>query len=324
MYETLETGIGLDIILWLQENRTAWMETLSVILDQLGYDLGYVAILGIIFWTINKRHGIRLVFALVTIALITFFFKDLLMRPRPFVASDLVMPVFETSGFGLPSGHTSLAVMIWGYIAWWLRKGWVWALAIVYMILQGVGRMVAGVHFPQDIVMGAILGVVTLALYVPLATRWETIWKNQAFAMQLAITFGLSALLVIPVMLAPLGIEQIEAYLTILGLALGAGLGIALEAQYVQFKAHDDAIRRVGLVLGGIVLVVAVLLGLSPLFDAISETGAVAYALRLVRYGLAGMVAIVAVPWLGVQLGLLQSTEQTPTEKRDDTPVTVS
>ncbi|MEL7434945.1 MAG: phosphatase PAP2 family protein [Chloroflexota bacterium] len=312
MFEALENGIGLDIILWLQENRTAWMETLSIILDQLGYDLGYVALFGIIFWTINKRHGVRMVFALVVIALLTFFFKDLLGRPRPFVASELVMPVFETSGFGLPSGHTSLAVMIWGYVALWVRKGWVWGLAITYMILQGLGRMVAGVHYPQDVFFGALLAIITLALYYPLATQWETLWHKQPFLSQIAISLAIPMIITGIVLSVPLTVEQIEAYLTILGLAMGAGIGAAIEANWVKFSAHEDASRQAMTVVIGIVLVLGVLFGLSPLFDAISETGTTAYVLRLVRYGAAGLVAIAIVPLLCVQLGLMHSENTEP------------
>ncbi|MEL6526459.1 MAG: phosphatase PAP2 family protein, partial [Chloroflexota bacterium] len=304
MFEALENGIGLDIILWLQENRTAWMETLSIILDQLGYDLGYVALFGIIFWTINKRRGVRMVFALVVIALLTFFFKDLLGRPRPFVASELVMPVFETSGFGLPSGHTSLAVMIWGYVALWVRKGWVWGLAITYMILQGLGRMVAGVHYPQDVFFGALLAIITLALYYPLATQWETLWHKQPFLSQIAISLAIPMIITGIVLSVPLDVDQIEAYLTVLGLAMGAGIGISVEAQIVNFTPHENRSRQAITIVMGIVLVLAVLFGLSPLFDAISETGTTAYVLRLVRYGTAGLVAIAIVPYLAVQLGL--------------------
>lgn len=312
MFEALESGIGLDIILWLQENRTPWMETLSIILDQLGYDLAYVALFGVIFWAINKRHGIRMVFALVVIALLTFLFKDLLGRPRPFVASDLVMPVFETDGFALPSGHTSTAVMIWGYVALWARKGWVWGLAIAYMILQGVGRMVAGVHYPQDIFFGALLAIMTLALYYPLATQWETLWNKQPFLSQIAIALAIPMIITGVVLSVPLTVEQIEAYLTVLGLVIGAGIGITVEAQMVNFTPSEDKSRQAIIIVMGIVLVLAVLFGLSPLFDAISEEGTTAYVLRLVRYGTAGLVAIALVPYLGVQMGLMQTESNKP------------
>lgn len=311
MFEALETGSGLDIVLWFQENRTAWMEIMVQILDHIGLELGYVALFGFIFWAINKRHGIRLVFALVVIAIISFVFKDAYMRPRPYMISDLVIPVFEADGFGVPSGHTSFAVMIWGYIALWIRKGWMWVLAIGYMLLQGLGRMIAGVHFPQDIVAGLILGLITLAIYYPLARRLGQSWMRQSQNTQISIAILIPLIMAIIGIFLPLQPYQIEAYLTIIGLAMGVGLGASVEQHTVQFEPATDPAKQVTIFLIGAITIVAILLGLSPLFDLIAETGIVAYILRIIRYGLAGFTAIALVPMLGIQLNLLEKSQKT-------------
>ncbi|MGB7337556.1 MAG: phosphatase PAP2 family protein [Phototrophicaceae bacterium] len=308
MFEMLEAGIGLDIILWFQDNRTGWMEILSQILDQLGGEVGYIAIFGLIYWVINKRQGLHLILALFMIALVTFILKDSLMRPRPFVAfPDLVTPVFEASGFGLPSGHTSFAVMIWGYIALWVRKWWMWVFAIFYIILQATGRMVAGVHFPQDIVLGLLIGIITLALYYPISARWEDFWHHQSVRVQLAIALVIPLLIAGIVMSLSLSVEQIEAYLTMVGLVIGAGIGNAIESHWVRFTPHPKLSQRLALFFLGAVSVLIVLLGLSPLFDAIAETGTLAYLLRIIRYSLAGVIAIAIVPYIGIQLNIAQS-----------------
>ncbi|GAB5492589.1 MAG: hypothetical protein Phog2KO_28040 [Phototrophicaceae bacterium] len=310
MFEALEIGSGLDIVLWFQEHRTAWMELMVQILDQMGYDLGYVALFGLIFWAISKRHGIRLVFALIIIGIVSFALKDIMMRPRPYAVSDLVRPVFEADGYGIPSGHTSLAVMIWGYIALWLRKGWVWVLAVAYMLLQGVGRMIAGVHYPQDIVAGFILGVVTLAIYYPSATHWGQFWKKQSFTVQIAIALIIPLIMISTTLFLPLPQEQIEAYLSLIGLVMGVGLGATIEAEFIQFEAHPQASKRAIHFVLGIIIVAGIILGLSPLFDLIAETGILAYILRLIRYGLGGFTAIVFVPLLGIKLNLMLAGEK--------------
>ena len=112
----------------------------------------------------------------------------------------------------------------------------------------------------------------------------------------------------------PLHAEQVEAYLTLLGLAIGAGVGASIEAHRIQFDYHPEPLRQVGLFFLGIVLVLIVLLGLSPLFDLIAETGIMAYLLRLARYGLAGFTAIALVPMLGIRLGLMKSEAEQMTE----------
>ncbi len=310
MFEALETGIGLDIVLWFQQNRTAWMEVMVQILDQIGLDLGYVALFGFIFWSVNKRHGIRLTFALVVIAIVSFALKDALMRPRPYVVSDLVNPVFEADGFGIPSGHTSFAVMIWGYIAIWVRKGWVWGLAISYMLLQGVGRMIAGVHYPQSIVAGFLVGLIILAIYYPTARRFGQFWLRQSLATQFAISIFIPVVMAIIGMSLALEAYQVEAYLTMIGLSMGIGLGASIEQHFVQFEPPSEPAKRLAIFIIGAVILVAILLGLSPVFDLIAETGIVAYILRIVRYALTGFTAIALVPMLGIQLNLLEKSQQ--------------
>ncbi|MEO1289616.1 MAG: phosphatase PAP2 family protein [Chloroflexota bacterium] len=312
MFENLESGISLDFILWLQDNRTGWMEILSEILSELGAEFGYIAIFGVIYWAINRREGLRLVFALVAIALVTFFLKDILGRPRPFQAfPDLVMPVFEADGNGLPSGHTSFAVMIWGYIALWVRKGWMGVFALVYIALQAFGRMVTGVHYPQDIVLGLLVGSVTLIAYVQVLPHWDNFWREQNTGIQVIIATAIPLILAVIAMLAPLQSDQIEAYLTMLGLALGAGLAVIVEPRISDFIPHPQPTRQMAIFVLGTVLTVAVLFGLSPIFDAIAEDGVLAYSLRIVRYGTAGFVAIAIVPYLGTKLSLMQSRKNT-------------
>lgn len=310
MFEALETGIGLDIVLWFQQNRAAWMEVMVQILDQIGLDLGYVALFGFIFWAVNKRHGIRLTFALVVIAIVSFALKDAIMRPRPYLVSDLVTPVFEADGFGVPSGHTSFAVMIWGYIAIWLRKGWVWVVAISYMLLQGFGRMIAGVHFPQDVVAGFLVGIVTLAIYYPTARRLGQFWLRQSLATQFAISIFIPVVMAIIGMSLALEAYQVEAYLTMIGLAMGIGLGASIEHHFVQFQPPAQPMKKVIIFVIGAVTISAILLGLSPVFDLTAETGIVAYILRIVRYALTGFTAIALVPMLGIQLNLLEKSQQ--------------
>ena len=64
---------------------------------------------------------------------------------------------FEPSDkFSLPSGHTAaafvMATSIWAIYPQWLLLVYSWAIAI------GLSRIALGVHYPLDIVAGAVLG----------------------------------------------------------------------------------------------------------------------------------------------------------------------
>jgi undecaprenyl-diphosphatase len=91
-------------------------------------------------------------------------------RPRPPVTHLDVAP--PTSSF--PSGHTAAAVAlygVWALLAWQrsrsaLLRGLVTLLAIAVPIAVAVSRMYRGMHYPTDVLAGALLGAVWLAVTV--------------------------------------------------------------------------------------------------------------------------------------------------------------
>ncbi len=83
--------------------------------------------------------------------------KNLFQTPRPFIALANTQSVFLETGYAFPSGHatffTALAVSIF------LIHKKVGYLFLFFALLIGLARIVAGVHFPVDILGGFILGV---------------------------------------------------------------------------------------------------------------------------------------------------------------------
>jgi undecaprenyl-diphosphatase len=85
-------------------------------------------------------------------------------RPRPFVVLSGVHQLIAAKGEeyqSFPSGHAlfffAVAAAAYGYnrrLGWWLFAG---------ATVMGIARVAAGVHWPSDILAGAILGIVTAA-----------------------------------------------------------------------------------------------------------------------------------------------------------------
>lgn len=86
--------------------------------------------------------------------------KDLLERPRPAgVLHDVTVRDEAATGFGYPSGHTTVAFALAAVLHPLLPSAWRW-LPWLLAGAVGVGRVYVGAHFPMDVVGGAALGVV--------------------------------------------------------------------------------------------------------------------------------------------------------------------
>ena len=84
--------------------------------------------------------------------------KEIIERPRPDVELPTAIVREEATGFGFPSGHTTLAFALAAVLHPILPPTirWVpWLLATAV----GVARVYVGVHWPMDLVGGASLGI---------------------------------------------------------------------------------------------------------------------------------------------------------------------
>ncbi len=86
--------------------------------------------------------------------------KDLIARPRPCAVDDTVaMIVKKPSSFSCPSVHTYLAFASAMAIFHHFKK--IGILVFLFSALVGFSRMYFFVHYPTDVLFGAVLGIVT-------------------------------------------------------------------------------------------------------------------------------------------------------------------
>lgn len=86
-----------------------------------------------------------------------FIVKHLFQVPRPFIAMH-VIPLFPESGFSFPSSHVTIFAAL-SVVMWKLdrRLGIVFSICTFFIALS---RMIIGVHYPLDVLGGAVLGLV--------------------------------------------------------------------------------------------------------------------------------------------------------------------
>jgi len=112
----------------------------------------------------RKRHLELLYLALVSAFSARFVVAEVIKyifnRPRPFAVLDGVQQLLQHSaGRSFPSGHASLAFAIAATVAFYYPKTSI--LFFIAAVNVGVARVIAGVHWPSDILGGALVGIFT-------------------------------------------------------------------------------------------------------------------------------------------------------------------
>ncbi len=108
--------------------------------------------------SIMRRNSIYIGASVLSSAIITNIFKYSINRPRPYITYPFIEQAASGGSPSFPSGHTSDAfafatsVSI-AYPKWYIIvPSYAWAGAVAY------SRMDLGVHYPSDVLAGAIIG----------------------------------------------------------------------------------------------------------------------------------------------------------------------
>lgn len=156
--------------------RWAWFDTFLSLLGNDGdrFILGITGIILLSWWWYEKGWKTKgmhqWIFEIMEIIVsvmgawgITFLLKTWTHAPRPFVTFPEIHPMIQESPFSsFPSGHATLYfALATGIYLLHPRLGKVY---LVLATMVALSRVILGVHYPRDIVVGAGIGVVASLL----------------------------------------------------------------------------------------------------------------------------------------------------------------
>lgn len=318
---------GLEGVRLLQGLGLAWKPIMQA-LTFLGTEPFYLLVLPLVYWCWESPLGLRLSLLLLLGGGLNTAFKIAFHMPRPYWVGEVHAWAAEIS-FGMPSGHAQHAATLWGAVAAYLRRAWIWATIGVLVLGIGLSRIYLGVHFPQDVMVGWGIGAAFLALALraePFVRRlWNRAKGPQRLLLALAASAGVLGLNLVArwslgawsvpqtwaeraqaatgVPIAPLSLSPA---VTLAGLLFGVLVGLAWMREPWQAEGPwPNRLARYGL---GMVVLVALYVGLALLVphgeDAWSQS------LRFIRYAVVGLWVTGLAPALFRRLNLAQQKDR--------------
>ena len=160
---------------WLVTHHTPWLDQTMWLLSAAGVGGSiWIAIAAVMAsWAPRLRAPAWQVVLAVVLAqgLVDHGVKPLIARPRPFVADTRARVVgYHPETYSFPSGHTTTSFAAATVLAFALtrrRAALTWALAVAVAF----SRIYIGVHYPLDVAVGALIGVL-LGILVTGGRAW--------------------------------------------------------------------------------------------------------------------------------------------------------
>lgn len=174
MLESLQQHIlWLDYQIWFKINvvwRSTFLDQLMpFVRNQYFWAPLYLFLLAYTTYNYKKIGWLWCIFFLITFGICDYtsasILKPIFERTRPcnnpYLSEVVQLIVPRSSGLSFPSSHASNHFGLAMFMSMTLGAGyrWVWIAAMFWAALVSYAQVYVGVHFPLDIFVGALLGV---------------------------------------------------------------------------------------------------------------------------------------------------------------------
>lgn len=261
----------MEVLYVMESLRRPWLNGVMSCFTELGGETVFLVLALVIFWCVDKRRGYYLMVVGFLGTLLNQFLKITFRIPRPWVL-DSEFSIVESAragagGYSFPSGHSQNAVATYGAIALTTQRRWVKAVCFLICLLVPLSRMYLGVHTPLDVSVGAIMALLLLCWFRPLAMGNQPRQMTRLLGCLtiLAVAFvAYTHHYPFPQDTDP---ENLSTAVTNSASLLGALLGVSLVYQvdnrWLHFPTQAPWYGQVGKVVIGLCLVLAIKEGVS-------------------------------------------------------------
>ncbi len=220
--------------------------------------------------------------------------KNIFLRRRPYmdhseiaclrpVSKEAPIDDIAAQGYSFPSGHSTTAVTTFTSLGRYRGDKVLRIVGVVIPLLVGLSRVCLGVHYPTDVLVGWMIGLLVVFLIPALQKRFS---DRPLFYMILLAFCAVGFFYC-----------QSEDYYTSYGLLMGFVLSIPFEKRFVKFENTRSALRSVLRMAGGVLIYFGLNIVLKKVFSLEVFTGPMAalYA-RALRYTIISFVVLGVYP----------------------------
>ncbi len=285
----------VDIMVWFQglfENFNGFFDFFWLFITSFGEEIILFIALPLLYWSVNKEVAELVAFTGFTSLIVNGALKDIAQIERP-IGNEMIRFVdidnffvntanLKEGSYSFPSGHAqSISAGLFTLSLYYKkRKLWIWSVVIVLLVM--LSRMYLGVHWPLDVVIGAMVGFVCAYFGYHIFIKFNNDKRVYLY-------FGLIVLSLLALIVA----QKSDTFKAI-GSAFGLAFGVLFERKFVDFNPKEGTlIKKIIRVILGLVIVFGIKEGSKLLFGLIGDY----FILDALRYAILIFVAMAIYPY---------------------------
>lgn len=257
----------LDIIRSIRNISIPFIDNLMQIITFFGEQYVIIVILASVYFVFSKEAGEKIAYTIFTSLGLNNVLKGIVKVNRPFVTDPTIEAVrVETAtGYSFPSGHSQNAAVSFSSVAYHFKKKWLWITTSILILLVGLSRIILGVHYPSDVIVGISLGLGCTLLCSMLYEKYKGNLLSKS------LLFGITLLLFVPFLALFYSPNQADMliykdFYTSFALFLGFVPAVIIENKFVNFNCLNPLKTRLLRLAIGLVIILGTYVGLKVVF----------------------------------------------------------